>query len=76
MMYNRPLMTHTYVIWAKVMFFKVLLCYFSLMEQTFLKNFSSRTCTLRGKKMIYNQPLMTHTYVIWAKVVFFKVVLC
>ena len=26
MMYNWPLMTHTYVMWAKVMFFKIGLC--------------------------------------------------
>ena len=50
MMYNWPVMTHTYVIRAKLMFFKVYLCYFSLMEQLFLKKFFSRTCTLRGKK--------------------------
>ena len=49
MMYNWPLMTHTYVMWAKLMFFKVVLCQFSVMEQLFLKKFFSRTCTLREK---------------------------
>ena len=76
MMYNRPLMTHFYVMWAKLVFFKVVLCKFLLMEPLFLKKFFSGTCTLRGKTMMYNQPLMTDFYVMWAKLVFFKVVLC
>ena len=43
-------MTHIYVMWAKLMFFKVVLCYFSQVEQLFLKKLFSGTCTLRGKK--------------------------
>ena len=50
MMYDSALMTHIYVLWAKLVFFKVVLCEFSLMKQLFQKKFFSRTCTLRGKK--------------------------
>ena len=32
------------------MFFKVVVCHFSLIEQLFLKKFFSRTCTLGEKK--------------------------
>ena len=32
-----------------MMFFKVVLCLFLLIEQLFRKKFFSRTCTLRGK---------------------------
>ena len=49
MMYRWPLITHKVFMWAKLTFLKVVLCYFSLMEQPFLKKFFSRTCTLGGK---------------------------
>ena len=49
MMYNLPLMTHIYIMWAKLTFFKVVLFQLSLMEQLFLKKSFSRTCKLRGK---------------------------
>ena len=75
-MYDWALITHIYVLWAKLMFFKVVLCQFSLMKQLFLKKIFSTTCTLRGKKLMYNWPLMTHIYVLWAKLMLFKVVLC
>ena len=42
--------------------FKVVLCEFSLMEQIFPIKIFSRTCTLRGEKMMYNRPLVTHIY--------------
>ena len=44
------------------------------MEQLFLMQFFSWTCTLRGKKKMYNWPLMTHIYVMWAKIDGFEVV--
>ena len=72
MMYNWHLMAHIYVMWAKLMFSKVALGKFSLMEQLFLKKIFSRTCTLRGKKMMYNWPLLTHIDVMWAKLMFLK----
>ena len=49
MMYNLPLMTHIYIMWAKLTFSKVVLFQLSLMEQLFLKKSLSRTCKLRGK---------------------------
>ena len=75
-MYSWHLMTHIYVMSAKLVFLKVVLCKFSLMEPLFLKTFFSGTCTLRGKTMMYNWALMTHIYAMWAKLMFFKVVLC
>ena len=48
---------------SKIDFFRVVLCYLSLMEQLFLKKFFSRSFTLRSKKMMFNRILMTHKYV-------------
>ena len=49
-MYNWPLTTHINLLWAKLVFFKLLLCKFSLMKQPLPKKLISITCTLRGKK--------------------------
>ena len=42
-------MTHIIVMRAKLIFFKVVFCLFSLMKQLFLEKIFSRTCTFRGK---------------------------
>ena len=50
MIYNWPLMTHIYVVREKLIFLKVVFCYFSLFEKLFLRKVLSRTFSFRGKK--------------------------
>ena len=76
MIYNWPLMTHIYVMLAKLIFFEVVLCEISLMEQLFIKKFFFRTRTISGKNDVQltfdDSYIYIYIYIIYMYVYIYK----